>query len=261
MTTTISSRDDGARPAELTTADSAFHVTFARAKPRRLHFSLAFRLYYLARKVLPARLLGRYLIDLAWLSRRFALEQLFLWRDAHAMVRPATESFVLEAVEPGDRVIDLGGGKGIAARVAARNASTVLLVDSSEELVAAARELCPPNVTCHVGDALMTMNERGPFDLAILLHFLEHVDDPRAFLAAVRACCSRIAIEVPDLRSDPLNYVRLAEGLPCYNDADHVTEFSAEYLDECLKSAGWRVRALRPRDGVIYALAERPDSE
>ena len=57
---------------------------------------------------------------------------------------------------------------------------------------------------------------------------------------------------------DPLNIIRQREGLPCYSDNDHVTEFTPESLEAALTATGWHLREMITRGGVSLAVADSP---
>jgi len=236
-------------------------VTFHRHKPPRLSILFLSRLYYLLRRVLPRKTMCRGLLELARLTHRFAWEQVWYWLppdEALALSRPHTVEFVRKSIPPGSRVIDLGGGTGIISHAVAEVAAAVVYVDCSERNLETARRICRAdnNVEFVLGDGLSVLQDRAPFDVALLLHLLEYLDDPQDSLRRIGEHCRRVVIEVPDFGSDPLNYIRLQQQLPCYSDADHVTEFSAGYLTACLKASGWEIRELKVGNGEILAVAD-----
>jgi SAM-dependent methyltransferase len=243
----------------------AERIAFPRRKPRSLGAAAASRVYAAARRVVPRRALGLFLLRCSRLAHRFAWEQVWYWLppdDALGATRPHAAGWVRQSVGTGVSVVDLGGGIGVASKVAAEKASRVLYVDQSAETMERARQNCAglANVELVLGGALDVLKARGPFDVALLLHVLEHLDEPVDALRLVREHCRRVVVEVPDFGSDALNFIRLREGLPCYADDDHVTEFTPEYLERCLDAAGWAVSALRVQNGVILAVADRNDA-
>jgi hypothetical protein len=135
-------------------------------------------------------------------------------------------------------------------------------VDQSEQNLTLAKETCrtDSNVEFVLGNGLSVVSEKGPFDVTLLLHVLEHLDCPEDSLRHVREHSKRVVIEVPNFGSDPLNFLRLREDLPCYSDDDHTNEFSLESLAACLTSSGWNVRELRACNWVILAAADAPET-
>jgi ubiquinone/menaquinone biosynthesis C-methylase UbiE len=74
------------------------------------------------------------------------------------------------------RVLDVGGGYGrLAAPLAERH--EVTLVDVSREMLAEARERCPPEVELVQADARELPFEDGSFDVVLALDLLPHLPD------------------------------------------------------------------------------------
>ena len=65
-----------------------------------------------------------------------------------------------------ERALDSGCGAGALAFALAPFVESVVGVDLSEELLAAGRELAPPNCELVVGDATALSFEYGSFDIA-----------------------------------------------------------------------------------------------
>jgi glycogen(starch) synthase len=79
------------------------------------------------------------------------------------------------------RVLDVGGGYGrLAAPLAERN--DVTLVDVSEEMLAEARERCPPEVELVQADARELPFPDASFDVVLALDLLPHLPDARQAL-------------------------------------------------------------------------------
>lgn len=95
------------------------------------------------------------------------------------------------------RILDLGCGVGVNARLLARHGSPVL-VDESPVALARARAVAAQ--PCLQGDALRLPFRAGAFDLACALDVLEHLPDDRGALrelARVLAPGGRLLVLVP----------------------------------------------------------------
>ncbi len=200
------------------------------------------------------------MLVLAWLSRRLAYELAGgVYGEAfHCSAMGLSESLVREHVTAGGRVLDVGCGRGRWSRVAARHAGSVVGIDHDRAAIDAARREGGKNIEYLLADATRQLEELvGPrrFDLALLVHILEHVDDPVALLRDLHRVASRVLIEVPDLEADPLNLVRHAVGAPFFSDADHVREYTGDLLRTHLAEAGWTVERIDHTHGVIVATA------
>jgi SAM-dependent methyltransferase len=145
-----------------------------------------------------------------------------------------------EWVPEGARVIDIGCGSGRVARLVAERAEAVVGVDRNPDHIGLAQRYAnPPNVFFKVGDADRELD--GEYDLALVIHLLEHLDDPDAFLTRLRSVASRVIVEVPDFRADALNIARLELGADFSTDADHVREYTPAVLADQLARNGWTI--------------------
>ena len=100
----------------------------------------------------------------------------------------------------------------------------VVGVDYSDQAIRTARETHrAENLTFEVDDAIKYsagLNDR--FDVAVLSHIVEHLDDPVDLLAPLSRCCRFLYFEVPDFEHTALNHHR--ESLQrrlIYTDTDH----------------------------------------
>jgi SAM-dependent methyltransferase len=163
--------------------------------------------------------------------------------------------FLKDLLPAGGSVLDVGCGIGLWTREAASVASRVVGVDHNARSIEEARRLSSTlsNVSYFVGEATSTPG--APFDVAFVIHLLEHIDEPVELLAQLKRVAATLVIEVPDFTADSLNVARLWLGRPFDSDADHVREYTPDVLQRQLSSVGWTVSSVTQRAGSIVALA------
>lgn len=150
--------------------------------------------------------------------------------------------------------MDVGSGSGVGALAAAKPGRRVVVCDVDSTRIEDARSRLGDAAEFMCTDAATAMSRFEHLDTVLLLHVLEHIEQPEELLASIRAKAGRLLVEVPDLRADPANLARFSEGRPLYSDADHVSEFTMEGLAATLLAAGWYVTNLESRDGSIFAV-------
>jgi len=95
------------------------------------------------------------------------------------------------ALQPGERIIDIGGAPGYLARDMATvvgSRGSVSIVDASEPMLQAARELCAhtPSIETRSGDAQALPYADEEFDVAVATQVLEFVPDVDGALREAR---------------------------------------------------------------------------
>ena len=221
-------------------------MELSRAKPRHWGLSFAYRL----NRWLPmsrARKLDL-MLDAAWMASGLAHENsVGLDLDRHEQ-----NHFLLDRIAPSDSVLELGCGTGDV--IGSVTASRRLGIDNDEARIAIARQRFPA-VEFAVADLRQYLDR--PFDVLVLSHVLEHLDDPEAVLRAGQF--GRIYVELPDFDADPLNQVRLRRDRSLvYSDADHVRELRREEAEQMFARAGLTASDSEFRRGVMRYWLTRP---
>lgn len=218
-------------------------VRLPRRKPRNILASAVYRL----NRFLPVSK-GRRLdlmLDLAWASHRLSIEN----AAALELNRRAPNPFLHSQIRPTDRVLEIGCDRGQV--LASIDASERVGVDYNEGAIAAGRSE-HPELTLIAGEAREYLRQSPKFDVLILSHVLEHVDEPEQFLASVKDRFDRIYIEVPDFDWTELNALRLARGRKLVQmDDDHVAEFDRDELEQIFASLGLEVLDREFRFGLM----------
>lgn len=206
-------------------------ATFARKKPRKLLASVGYRLH---RIIGPKRCLN-FLLDLEWITHRLAHASAF----ELGMGSTRRNGFLLDAIKPTERVLDLGCGDG---RTTSSITARVIGIDHDRDAIETARKLHPDRqfICAEAGDYLKTAE---PFDVLVLSHVLEHLDDPAGFLRTFAPRFARIYVEVPDFEADILNEVRKQRGTIAYTDEDHIHEFDRREIEQMFAHCGLKVQS------------------
>lgn len=152
--------------------------------------------------------------------------------------------YFVERIRPGERVLDVGCGKGeLAYDVAERAGATVVGIDRAAWALSFARSrFAHPRVAYVESDAL-TYTADGPFDVAILSNVLEHVGPRVELLRALRerVGAGRLLVRVPMVDRDWVVPLRRELGLTYFSDPEHEVEYTPELLREELRAAGWEM--------------------
>jgi SAM-dependent methyltransferase len=169
--------------------------------------------------------------------------------------------FFVERIRPGERVLDVGCGKGeLAYDVAERTGATVVAIDRAAWALAFARSrFAHPRVTYVESDAL-AYEDRDGFDLAILSNVLEHVRDRAELLGSLRERLGarRLLLRVPSIERDWVVPLRRELGLDYFSDPEHELEYTPELLREELRAAGWEMGVPTLAWGEIWVEATAP---
>jgi glycosyltransferase involved in cell wall biosynthesis len=159
----------------------------------------------------------------------------------------SSHTYAIEAVPPGARVIDVGGGSGGIARELTRKDCEVCIVDQFEPVHKS------PRITCQVKDLdLETPDIRG-FSHVMMLDIIEHLVDPEIFLEKVRAQITHqkqtFIITTPNI-AFAVQRLQLALGQFNYNhtgilDFTHRRLFNFRGLLRLLRDAGFKIKEVR----------------
>jgi SAM-dependent methyltransferase len=188
--------------------------------------------------------------ELAWLQRLDARvqrhlnvlsERAFDGRHPKHWLWRSHKQWVLDRVQSGERVLDVGCGASAYLLWMAEQGCKVTACDINPRRIEQAKGLMShPNLSFEVRDVTKARPER-PFDVVICSHVIEHLDDPVAMLSALRDNAPRLLVAVPpdDNRWQKVMFREL--GLPWKDDEDHRREYTPALLREQLAAAGWRV--------------------
>jgi 2-polyprenyl-3-methyl-5-hydroxy-6-metoxy-1,4-benzoquinol methylase len=163
--------------------------------------------------------------------------------------------FFVANVSAGERVLDIGCGKGeLAHDLAERAGASVVAIDRARWALDFARaHFSHPRVTYVESDAL-AFRADAPFDVAILSNVLEHVGPRVDLLRSLReeTGAGRLLIRVPAIDRDWVVPLRAELGLDHFSDPEHEVEYTPDLLRGELAEAGWRMGEPRLNWGEIW---------
>ena len=164
--------------------------------------------------------------------------------------------FFVERVEPGERVLDVGCGKGELARdLAERAGAEVVGIDNDHGHLAFARSRSGhPNVT-YVEGTVPNALPPGHFDVVILSNVLEHFEHRVELLQSLVASATpaRVLVRVPVHARHWTVPVREELGLAHFSNAGHWVEYDPDGLRAELAAAGLETAELIVVWGEIWA--------
>jgi SAM-dependent methyltransferase len=183
----------------------------------------------------------KWFLDLEWLFERMCHEYSFknYTPDKHP-VRIYTKEQLLKWVQPEHRVLDLGCHEGKMSIYLAERAKQVVGIDyNSVAIEEAKRTYKRDNLSFYSMEAYDFLTTTDiKFDVLILSHILEHLDNPDEFLQKFTPFFEFVYIELPDFDKTFLNHYRRDMKLPLiYTDGDHISEFDrfdlANIVEKC----------------------------
>ena len=164
--------------------------------------------------------------------------------------------FFVERVRPGDRVLDVGCGKGeLAYDLVARAGATVVGIDPDTRYLAFARDhFQHPNLTFVEGTAPHAVRHEH-FDVVVLSNVLEHLKERTKFLHAIAEVVTpeRFLFRVPTEDAHWLIPLRRELGLTWFADPHHEIEYTEETFRAELAEAGLEITHLQANWGELWA--------
>lgn len=218
-------------------------IKLDRHKPRNLLLSIIYKL----QKVLPLTNKSKFklFLNLEWIFNRLSHEMSFkLYSPEKHPVRKCSKEFILDNIENTDAVLDLGCNLGDISYIIAEKAKEVIGIDHNKNAIDQAKKSYnKSNLKFYNEDAYLFLeNNKKHFDVLILSHILEHLDNPKEFLFDFKGFFKRIYIEIPDFDKSYLNHYRKDFKLKLvYSDNDHIYEFDRYELKSILKECNIKI--------------------
>ena len=166
--------------------------------------SLSYRIADLMCAILPKRSVLKFYCYLTYLFRgitwRFACR--YFGPDM-AEYRGDLARFVLSNIGHGDSVLDVGCAEGNLTRIVAAKAGKVLGVEIDKRYLDMIdrNDTRLKNATFVEGD-IVKLDIRETFDVAVLVHAIEHLEDSASVLKKISGLARKIIVETPDEEAD-----------------------------------------------------------
>jgi SAM-dependent methyltransferase len=228
-------------------------IKLSRNKPRNFLLTVIYRI----QKMMPLSAARKFKIflNLEWIFDRLSHETSFKYYDPQKHpIRQRARTFILDNISETDRVLDLGCNLGEITFMIAGKAKEVVGIDFSKAAIDTAKKnFQKPNLIFLHREALEYLKEGNKhFDVLILSHILEHLDNPKEFLLQFRDYFKSVYIELPDFERSYLNQYRQQLNLDLiYSDGDHISEFDRDELKTLLKECGMEITKEEYRFGMI----------
>lgn len=194
------------------------------------------------------------LLDLEWMFNRMSLEQAYeLYSLKENPMKKESLKFLLPKIDSSFKVLDLGCKRGELAYEVSKVAKEVVGVDHNASCISDARKMHQAeNLSFVNDDAIHFLEEKDhQFDLLVMSHILEHIDDPSDLLKRFKKYFKYIFVEIPDFHANYLNLFRKDAGVELlYTDRDHIWEFDREGIQKIFEKEGLDVVHSEFRFGV-----------
>ena len=197
----------------------------------------------------------RLFLLLEWIFRRLSYEESgnFI-EDAYQPNVLNTQHFILPLLRSHFSVLDVGCASGVHSQFIARHVASVVGIDYSSEMIESCKERSiRSNVEYQLVEAESFLRSgNSKFDLIVLGHILEHLDEPVQFLVLVASRCNYAYIEVPDFDYCVTNRYRQMVGSRFqYSDNDHRYEWDRVEMADLLDRSGMIIEEEEFRHGVM----------
>jgi len=215
-------------------------IYFQRRKKKKILLSILYRLSNIP--FISSKYKLRFFLNLEWIFNRLAHEYSFkVYPSLNHPIREYSADFLLKYVESDTTVLDLGCDMGENSFILSKKAKKVIAIDKNDIAIKLAREKYSNNnlefLLIEAREYLKQTNIE--FDVLVLSHILEHIDEPKEFVNMFKKYFKRIYIELPDFNSSYLNISRKRLEMDMvYSDDDHLVEYDRIDFKQLLEDCG-----------------------
>lgn len=225
---------------------------FNRRKKRHWLLSIAYKINKIL--WLPSKTKVNLYLNLEWIFNRLSHEMSFSQYNAlEHPFRQQTMNFLSKHINASNSILDLGCKYGEISFLLSKLAKYVVGIDYDQIAIERAKKSyrCDVLEFYHAEAHEFLKKSSKKFDILILSHVLEHLDEPGKFINRFKGFFKSIYIEVPDFEATYLNQYRLRIGNELlYTDIDHISEFDRDEITSLINESGLEIIDSELRFGV-----------
>jgi SAM-dependent methyltransferase len=225
---------------------------FKRKKKFNLLLSI---IYKLSRIFFASKKKYILLSNLGWLCNRIARETAnTLIPHYNNYIYQESINYIKSELNKKHIVLDLGCASGNITKKISPFVKKIVGIDFNQILIEEAKKNNSNyNIEYIVSDIFDYLKKiKKNFDILILSHVLEHLDNPYDFLNKIKNKFKKIYIEIPDNDSDQINHMRHQLKIDiCYNDVDHISEFTRDTFEDLIKKNKLKIIKKNYKYGVM----------
>jgi len=229
------------------------NIYFNRTKKSHLFIRLIYKFFSLVPLSKKQKL--TITLNLEWIFNRLSHEYSFnIYKRINHPQRVAFLKFLSPFLKNNFSVLDLGCNLGDNSFLVSSKVKNVLGIDYDKDSINIAKKYYKANnLNFVVGDAIDYLKDcTENFDVLMLSHILEHLEEPEKFLNHFSGMFRYIYIEVPDLENTMLSSYRNKLNLTLqYTDTDHVIEFSREGIEKIISNSKLNILASEYKFGTL----------
>lgn len=224
-----------------------------RKKQRHLLLSFFYRLSKLP--LIGKKQKFKLFLDLAWIFERLAhSSSMDYYKANNHPGRVGTWNFLSKFISEDFVVLDLGCSTGDLTNIISSKVKKIEGIDHNiNSINQAKKSYVGNNISFIHGDALQYLQQlKLNYDIIIMSHILEHIDNPEQFLKEYIPFTSHFYIEVPDFEKTYHNLYR--QDVECkliHTDDDHVAEFDRDEIEIIFNELNLLIIAKEFRFGVM----------
>lgn len=173
----------------------------------------------------------------------------------------------IQKIKSHGRLLDVGCGMGFLVKHARDKGFEAMGIDLNPHAVEWGRKHLA--VPIEVKD--LSTIENQSVDIIVANHVIEHVSQPKEFLALLRSKLRPdgiLVVAVPNILGGVPRFLRLLNFLPFgpganwlwfgYQFKQHFWHFTPQALSELLEREGWKMQSLRTDENMVYGAVALP---